>query len=181
MERHNRKSHMLGEMTPATMEALKRASSPASGTGAAPSRSTPTSSELPAMDKLSLGPNGRSTQSAARPFPTRSTSAQRPAPNPSSQASLNGPLPPLPPPGSSGSSSALRPPPRLQSLQARPNTAGGAEIMSAGPRGLRRPGASALDRNSAYHSPVERSSAAYPSERRSAYNSPTDGGRSQWL
>lgn len=74
MERHNRRSHLAPQLSPATKQALKDPSS----VSAPPSVNAPSpiSTDIP-IGSLSLGPNGRNSPQVAdaRPSPLRTTSA----------------------------------------------------------------------------------------------------------
>ncbi|SMQ45385.1 unnamed protein product [Zymoseptoria tritici ST99CH_3D7] len=67
MERHNRRSHLAPQLSPATQAMLRGEDVPGHATGLTPREQTPTSGEIP----ISSGSNG----DASRPFPARTSSA----------------------------------------------------------------------------------------------------------
>lgn len=87
MERHNRKSHLGPQLSPATRSLLRGDDKSTSSSSRAP---TPVSGEIP----ISASSNGSSTSRARSSYPDRSSSAAQPQ----MTSTMNLPIRPAPPP-----------------------------------------------------------------------------------
>ena len=81
MEKHNRKSHLGPQLSPATRAMLRGEDTPSHSSSASFYDRTPTSGEMPYSSASSAGSSGNAPNSA-RPFPVRTSSANHVAQTP---------------------------------------------------------------------------------------------------
>jgi mitogen-activated protein kinase kinase len=97
MERHNRKSHLVGPLSPGTKALLRGEETPSTaGSGSTYDR-TPTSGDIPISSASSNG-----SIPSARPYPTRTSSQQGAVSNIGQGAQMNLPIRQGRPPSSRG-------------------------------------------------------------------------------